>query len=516
MQKFDVVLIHQPLETYKGITYNMQPIGLFSIADFLERHGIRVRIINIGVEKRLNQSFSIIDYILSTEAKIVGISIHWYVTLYNALVIAKEIKIKSNVKIVLGGYTASIFAKEIIKKYDFIDAVINGEGETPFLIYSQSVLGQGPSFSQIPNLVFRNHNREAQSNCCYYATALELDSFDFSNIQLLNNYDTYFHMASLSPIATSHPMSLKVTSDVLLCVGRGCDNTCYNCGASRTALKKTNFSSKVRYRNHSIVIKEIKKFLELGYDNFSIVYNPDDDFSYYLGLFQLMRDENIKIGMSFDCWFFPPQKFIDAFAETFDLDRSKLGITIESGLERTRKKYTKVQASNAQIMQLLDFIRGKGIYVHTFFTVCIPGETENDIKEMVSFMQRVIDKSDWFTINAIPIEPAAEIEQNAQQYGVKVYRKTLEDYLSFANEMADCKYPLHPLGYATNDMTEEGLEKIKLKLFFYCYTNWRYISKFCCANAKNRRLIATSLAWLGLLFNSPRMFHRYAPPALGA
>ena len=57
--------------------------------------------------------------------------------------------------IVVGGLTSTVFSEEIIQKYDFIDAVIRGEAEKPFLELMKG-LERSDKLEEIPNLTFRD------------------------------------------------------------------------------------------------------------------------------------------------------------------------------------------------------------------------------------------------------------------------------------------------------------------------------------------------------------------------
>lgn len=72
------------------------------------------------------------DYVESRGVKYVGFSLHWHPQTYDSLEAARQLKFDfPHVFIVFGGYTASYFAKQILERYAFVDAVVRGEGEIP-------------------------------------------------------------------------------------------------------------------------------------------------------------------------------------------------------------------------------------------------------------------------------------------------------------------------------------------------------------------------------------------------
>jgi len=510
-KKIDTLLIHQPLSTAKGCFHNTHPIGFFSMADTLEKSGVSCQIVNLAVEKEISSDFSVLEYIRKTQPKVIGIGLHWYIHLYNAIKLAEEIKRAASTKVVFGGYTASVFAKEILMSFPFVDAVIDGEGEIPMLMYSKKILGKIDSFEDVPNLVYRTGPNDVIKNQLrYQATTDDLNSFNYANIQTLKNFRKYFKIATASPIATHYPLPKIPDSIVLLATGRGCENNCYNCGASSTALKTTNFPFQVRYRDPNIVIGEIKEFLSYGYRYFAIVYNPESNYSYYLRLFEAIRRENIKIGLIFDAWFLPPQDFINSFIATFDLNYSALGLTIESGSARIRSQIGKVHNTNEEICNFVEEVNKNRLFTNIHFTVGLPDETKEDVNDTLRMMDRLKKAYGHIIVNAIPLEPASPMAVQPEKFRITAYRKTLQDYFDFARDMAAIKYPRHPLGYATEHFSEMSLQKLKLGIFCRCYMNWRYLKLFLKVNDK-KRLLAKLFSWLGVVTRSPRLFYKYTP-----
>ena len=187
MKSYDVIFIHPPrvIKPDKGkkaktvrTSFIFIPMGIFAIADFLEREGFGVKIINYPLEQYLNPSWSLKDYIRTIDFKICGIDLHWIHNAHGAIEIARIVKeVKSNAKVVLGGFSASYFHTQILKYYKSIDGIIRGEGEIPFLKYVQNV-NQNESLDTIPNFSYRNSSNHIKTNPLSY-TAKTLDNLNF-------------------------------------------------------------------------------------------------------------------------------------------------------------------------------------------------------------------------------------------------------------------------------------------------------------------------------------------------
>ncbi|WP_026891196.1 cobalamin-dependent protein [Lacrimispora aerotolerans] len=89
------------------------------------------------------------------QAKIIIMDLHWYHSLWSVTRIAKEIKLVNNrVKIILGGYTATIYAEELLTKQD-IDFVVIGDGEVS-ISSLVNLLMEGTRVEGIPNVLSKD------------------------------------------------------------------------------------------------------------------------------------------------------------------------------------------------------------------------------------------------------------------------------------------------------------------------------------------------------------------------
>ena len=76
------------------------------------------------------------------------------------------------------------------------------------------------------------------------------------------------------------------------------------------------------------------------------------------------------------------KEFVVAFAESFPGDRSVSSINPETGSEAIRKANKGPYYSNAELMEMLEYIDNKGVNMEIFFTYGIPFETAPDLQEM--------------------------------------------------------------------------------------------------------------------------------------
>ena len=129
-----------------------QPLGILSIGTYIKQNnpGVEVEILDGNNVLTLNEVKNKIG------ADLIGISAT-AVGYNNAVEVAKVAK-KRGARVILGGATATPLAREILRYYDFVDAVIRYDGEVAFSKYVA-----GAPLDSIENLVYRD-NREIKEN----------------------------------------------------------------------------------------------------------------------------------------------------------------------------------------------------------------------------------------------------------------------------------------------------------------------------------------------------------------
>jgi len=133
--KIDVLYIH-PSGNLTEYNIPMGVIGLMNSIDCVK----------LG-----KMYFEVNDEIIFN-SKIIVMDCHWYFSLSEIGKLARKFKaINPEVVIVVGGYTATIFAEMMVFRFK-VDYVIKGDAELPFPLLIKALLG-GKSVAGIPNIV---------------------------------------------------------------------------------------------------------------------------------------------------------------------------------------------------------------------------------------------------------------------------------------------------------------------------------------------------------------------------
>lgn len=419
----DILLVHIPVLT-KNLDSKIfySSMGLFSLCNELCKNDIKSEIIHLGVEFEIDKKFSIINYIIKNNYKIIAFSLSWYQQLYDTLEIIKLVK-KSVplVKTIVGGYTASCFAKELIEKFDCIDFVIKGEGEIPIVELSKYLLKKtNKKIEQIPNIFYRKNNKYEISKKIWVANNIDLNSFDFSKIELMKNYKKYLELTN------------KIS---FTCIRRGCPGNCSWCGAGKDAQKKINNRKTVSLRNSNVVAKEIVYLYEKYNLSHYINFDPYPKKQQYLvKIFEEIGKKFPKqIKITFDCYGLPTKELIKSMKKNLS-DESCFVISPDFATNNLRKLHNTHKFTNKQLFKILDYIELKEVYFCIYFAK-FPNEQINETilrNKMIEFIREKYKMvGDINTIQLDFFPPYAPISINPPKYNIQLPIFTFEDYYKY-------------------------------------------------------------------------------------
>lgn len=125
------------------------PLGLLSIASYLESKGHNVRIYDRTVDK--TDLHKVIDTFMP---QLTGISMLSYKSISDTLQLAEELK-KRNIPVVIGGPLPSVLP-EITLKNEFIDVVSVGEGEETWLELAEYYENGSRELQNIKGIAYRD------------------------------------------------------------------------------------------------------------------------------------------------------------------------------------------------------------------------------------------------------------------------------------------------------------------------------------------------------------------------
>lgn len=413
-------------------------MGLFAIADYAYRQGYRVGILHLGIEKIINSKFSLEGYLKETNPKIIGLSLHWHHQSYDVIEIAKLIKkAKPECFIILGGLTASYFHREIIQSFSFIDGVIRGDGEVPFIVLlSKRLRNKETNLFDIPNLTWRKDGEVISNNISYIADSQDLDKLNFTNLKLLKNHELYVKYAN-NPFIWLNNFNAKVNKLILdrytcfpLCITRGCDMNCSFCGGSRISNLQICKRDGLTFRSVENVVSSVKELKTYGYDSIHVDFSPVNNSVYFKKLFDEIKSQQIKVGCIAAFRALPSRDLIEKLIATFEKPKSKILFSPESASEEARKLNKGHYFSNEQLLDTIKFCSDLKINTEVFFVSNLPFQSYDDISIIKNF--HINFKKNFSNIRIymgfLELEPASPMYLYPEKYNIASKRTSFLDF----------------------------------------------------------------------------------------
>ncbi len=448
MKSYDVILFHPPAiydfrytpmfpgafgRTAEGLQFTKVPIGMLSIADYLDRNGYRVILDNLGDRMTNSIDFDPERHIRESSAQIYAIDLHFQQHSQGAIEVARLCKKHHpNSLVILGGLTATCFHEEIIEKYDFIDGVIRAEAEKPMLKLVQAYEKNG-KLTDTPNLTYRSGEGGIIITPMMDAS-MDLDDFEYTRFDLIEPKTSI-----LSPDSISR-YSLEVC--------RGCVYNCSICGGSAYTYKKYLGMNKPAFRSPARIVRDIKKLNEYGI--------------YFIGLFQDARMAGKKYWQELFSLLVKEKPYIERLSLDIlapvdeEFVKQASGITEnlilhlcpDTGSDEVRKLLGRNYTSK-KLLETIKLCHKYHVPVTNFFSVGLAGETEEHMKETWELWKK-LDKMDHEALkkghfggvdSSVPIggqilgpiviDPGSRAFDDPEQYGYRLLYKNLEEYIEW-------------------------------------------------------------------------------------
>ena len=416
------------------------PMGLFPLADALRKNTVDMELIHLDLEP----GKSIQDILDFRTLDAVGFDFHWINQGLAVLETAALIKkIKPGVFIFLGGYTASLFAREILSDYPQVDAIIRGDGEIPIVELCQTLQQRkkeaqppGPgSLEQVQNLAWRNGKEKIRCNdFSYVGTAEQMEQLDFAAVDLLRNWQVYRAGSRF----WTHFEPFKSTPVFLLENGRGCQYACVFCGGNREAQKRMNNRTQPVFRSVDSVLATIKKALSLGFQTFYTCMEFEGSNQWYIRLFNRLKQEKIKINYVYGSWRLPSKPLIDALSESCDQVLIEISPETSNNHLRKKNKDPRLFYTNQQMEECLDYIDSKNnIKVQLYFGYYLASDTRETIAGTLHFAVNMLVKYHRFLeaeYSNFSTDPGSLFFFYPEKYNIHINVRNFNDYIKYLKE----------------------------------------------------------------------------------
>ncbi len=470
MKPVDLVLLHAP-SVYdfrrKTILYGpvsdlippshvfeMYPIGLTSIAEYLERAGYQVRIVNLAVRMMRDPSFDAGEMIKRLKAPVFGIDLHWMVHSHGSIEIARLVKkYHPESKLIFGGFSSTYFYKELIE-YPEIDYVIRGDStEEPFRQLMDCVT-EGKEPEAVPNLVWKDSRGEVRENQFSHVP------LDISDV-MVGHYDGVIRSVLryrdlISYIPFSDWLRYPITA-VITC--RGCNHDCTICGGSKSAFKLLHHRDGPVFRSPEAVVSNIKQIERFSRGPIFVLgdlYQNGEDYGY--GILHRLQKAGVKNQLVFELFSPVPKEFLRQMS--LASPNFCLEISPESHDYEIRKllgrNYTD-EAFEQTLADALDIGCGR---LDVFYMTGLPKQDTRSVMDNIDYCGSLLEKfreDRRLALFIAPISPFLDPGslgfEHPEKFGYHVLFRSLEEHRR-ALVSPSWKYSLN---YETDWMTRDQI-----------------------------------------------------------
>lgn len=409
-----------------GAAYPIIPVGLVGHVNLLRAAGHSVVGLDMGVERTVDPGFKLCGWLAkNSEPDVVLIDLHWYEHAWGALHTADEVRrVWAHSRILLGGLTASHFAADILRRCPAVDGVIAGAAE-------QAVLTLCAGAQTAPNTWTRDSAGQPLAPESSWTTPQSLlDRLDTVDLGFLRHAETYRAMVHSRPlrVVEAHPRGQWVLS------GRGCAFACGYCGGGREAHRTLSGLKRVSRRDPRLLAADFVRATQMGVQQVAPSLDPDMLGRSHLDSF--FANLSGWPGLYVESYQLPSGRLLSGLAERCVPEHSELALTPLSGSEAVRRAHGK-RYDNDQLVDKVRTAHDLGLNVFLFFSINLPGETEQTLSETVALARRLLDQPHPERIRAINIahtvDPMSPMAMRPGDFGVSQLRlHSLDDYIAQA------------------------------------------------------------------------------------
>ena len=404
----------------------MPPIGLCSIAAYLESRGITAEIVDFNACPDSEQRMR--SMLVHERPAYVGFSCTTSSFLDGIRLAELARQTLPGTTIVFGGVHVSALGSEMMLQYKVIDCIVEGEGEATLLELMQN---RGEP-AGIPGLIFRHRNSGAVIANGRRARALDLDSLPYPAYEKLQGYPGSYALPIFNYPSAPNTSALS---------SRGCPYSCSYC--DRSVFRKSyRFNSAEYIYEH---MRYLSQRFRIRHINFY-----DDQFTFNLErikkLTDLLSDQPLK--MTFNCAVRSEHVNQDLLNRLKSAGCWMISLGIETGDQELLHALNR-KVNLERLAERVSLIRDAGIRAKGLLMMGLPGETEGSIEKTRQFLFS-LPLNDFNLTKFTPF-PGAPVYQTIREHG-----EFDEDWARM-----DCMHFLFiPRGF-----TRERLEELYLSFY---------------------------------------------------
>lgn len=434
--------------------FEMYPVGLTSIAAFLERNHYNVEIVNLAYRMLQDARFDVVDHLRRMSAPVFGIDLHWLPHVQGALSVIELVKaLHPESRTLVGGLSASYYHEELVR-YPFVDYVLRGDStEEPARQLLQALRESRP-LETVENLTWKRADGTVVVNPLTFVPT-DLDYVDVPAYRyLLRSLFKYRSVRNLVPHLEwlHYPITLLLSA-------RGCTENCAVCGGSRSAYQTICDRKRPAFRSPDKLAGDVEVIGTFSRAPIFMVHDPRmGGMRRAARFFSLLERIKPPNEMVFELYYPAGDEFFELVKKS--VPRWSVEMTLESPDEALRKRNGKFPWSNAVVEDTIERALANGCQkMDVFFMTGLPGQRYADALRIADYCQHLLERfgaDGRLHPFVAPLGPFLDPGSRAfehNEYGYTTFCRTLEDHRQSFLQNGWHKI----LSYATDGMTRDEI-----------------------------------------------------------
>ncbi|MFN2290324.1 MAG: TIGR04190 family B12-binding domain/radical SAM domain protein [Anaerolineae bacterium] len=411
--------------------FEMYPIGLTTIAEYLERHGFRVRIVNLAVRMLNSDRFDAEKLIQKLRPVAFGIDLHWMPHAHGAIEVARLCKkYHPDIPVMFGGFSSSYYHEELILRPE-IDFVVRGDStEEPVRQLMQNLTGRpdAPALSEIPNLTWQEPDGEPQVNDITFSPK-NLDHVLIDYSYVVKAVARYRDLASFVPFKgwLGYPITAALSV-------RGCTHNCKTCGGSAAAFSALHNRRRPAFRAPEDLAQDIRNIARFSKGPVFILGDIRQAGEEYADRF-LRAIHGYQGPVIVELFGGAERSFIQRLAEA--MPNWTLEISLETHSDEVRAAFGRTY-KNAEIEDTMRYALEAGVKrLDVFFMIGLPKQDYQSVMDTVDYCEYLMRDLDPGPVRRlIPfisplapfLDPGSPVFENPERYGYRFFARTVEEH----------------------------------------------------------------------------------------
>jgi B12-binding domain/radical SAM domain protein len=367
--------------------FEMYPVGLTSIAAFLERNHYNVEIVNLAYRMLQDTRFDVADHLRRMRAPVFGVDLHWLPHVQGALAILDLVKrLHPDSRTLVGGLSASYYHEELIRNPS-VDFVLRGDStEEPARQLLQALRESRP-LENVENLTWKRADGEVVVNPLTFVPRT-LDYVDVPAYRyLLRSLFKYRSFRNLVPHLEwlHYPITLLLSA-------RGCTENCAVCGGSRSAYRMICGRERPALRSPEKLAEDVATIGTFSRAPIFMVHDPRmGGLRRAARLFSLLERIQPPNEMVFELYYPAGHDFFEMIAHS--VPTWSIELTLESQDEAARRRNGKFPWSNAIVEETIARALDHGCHkLDIFFMTGLPGQRYEEALKIADYCQHLLDR----------------------------------------------------------------------------------------------------------------------------